>query len=240
MSDMPLPSPEQTFSILNMRSRSSDDATTRSRIRDAALLLFGRAGYHATTVRAIATEAGVSAGLVIHHFGTKERLRDACDDEVVREIVGDAASLGESDLGATIEEWLADSDTFRPALDYLVRMLTDGTDAGGHLFDQLVARTERMLAEGSANGSMHGSSDPRVLAVVVASYGLMPLLLEKHVNRALGQPMLTAEGMRRLSVPVIELYTNGLFRGDARLTAAKAALAPPVDGNRVETKGIPE
>ncbi|MDQ1564197.1 MAG: hypothetical protein QOI14_1148, partial [Actinomycetota bacterium] len=30
------------FSILNMRSVEPDDATTRARIRDAAILLFGR------------------------------------------------------------------------------------------------------------------------------------------------------------------------------------------------------
>ncbi len=57
--------------MVNMRSVPVDDATTRSRIRDAAVALFGRAGYAATSIRTIADEAGVSAALVIHHFGTK-------------------------------------------------------------------------------------------------------------------------------------------------------------------------
>ncbi len=53
------------------------------RLRDAALALFGEQGYAATTVRAIAERAGVTAGLVVHHYGTKENLRAAVDRYVL-------------------------------------------------------------------------------------------------------------------------------------------------------------
>ena len=59
--------------------RSSDDLTTSARIRDAAIAQFGAHGFN-TGVRAIATAAGVSPGLVIHHFGSKDGLRKACDE----------------------------------------------------------------------------------------------------------------------------------------------------------------
>ena len=71
-----------------MRSIRVDDQTTRARIRDAAIEVFGRDGF-ATGVRAIATAAGVSPGLVNHHFGSKNGLRQVCDGyvlDVVREI----------------------------------------------------------------------------------------------------------------------------------------------------------
>ena len=57
-----------------------DDLTARARIRNAALRLFAQCGVERTSIRAIAREAGVSSGLVQHHFGTKGALRAACDE----------------------------------------------------------------------------------------------------------------------------------------------------------------
>src|SRR5690554_3268541 len=131
--------------MLNMRSTPPQDATTRSRIRDAAVELFGRDGYPRTSIRTIAQQAEVSAALVIHHFGSKEALRQECDQHIVGEIFGRSTDLSadhDSDaLAATMQRWLADVDTYRVALDYLVRMLTDDSDLGNQLFDILVART---------------------------------------------------------------------------------------------------
>ena len=87
--------------MLNMRSVTPDsplldDATTRSRIRDSAIELFGSRGFSGTTIRAIAEQAGVSAALVIHHFGSKDALRLACDEYIVASLLAD--SSGTDDL----------------------------------------------------------------------------------------------------------------------------------------------
>ena len=47
---------------------------TRESILAAALTKFLEDGYVATTIRAIATEVGVDQALVLHYFGTKDRL----------------------------------------------------------------------------------------------------------------------------------------------------------------------
>ncbi|OGA96067.1 MAG: transcriptional regulator [Betaproteobacteria bacterium RIFCSPLOWO2_12_FULL_66_14] len=47
-------------------------AKRRSQILGAAIELFGKRGYHATTIRQIADRAGVSTGLVYQYFGDKE------------------------------------------------------------------------------------------------------------------------------------------------------------------------
>ncbi len=44
------------------------DLTARARIREAALRHFAEEGYERATIRAIAATAGVSPGLVRHHF----------------------------------------------------------------------------------------------------------------------------------------------------------------------------
>lgn len=217
-----------------MRS-ASDDATTRSRIRDAAVELFGRNGYPSTSIRAIAARAQVSPGLVIHHFGSKEGLRHECDQHVVAEIFGRTADLSPDQssnaLAATMQRWLADVDTHRVALDYLTRMLTDGSALGDQLFDLLVDRTEKMISDEVELGRMHSSSDPRMTAVLVASQSLVPLLLERHIGRALGAEGQPRQVIRRMTVPTLELYTHGLYTDETFLNAARAAF----DGTAADT-----
>ncbi|MER3388866.1 MAG: TetR family transcriptional regulator [Microcella sp.] len=218
-----------------MRS-AGDDLTTRARIRDAALALFGAHGFDGTSVRAIAARAGVSAALVIHHYGSKDALRTACDTAIVDEIMGRKKSmLAEGDLATTMQRWLTDLVTFRPSLDYLARMIIDGGDAGQALFDQLVDRTEAMISQGVEDGVMKAPSDLRTTAVIVATHGLMPLVLERHIGRALGGlglsgPGLSLDVVRRLTLPTLELYTHGLYADDSALSAARAALQERTPG----------
>jgi AcrR family transcriptional regulator len=52
-------------------TRAQQAQATRQRIAEAALDLFSRNGFAATSTKAIADEAGVSEGLIFHHFGSK-------------------------------------------------------------------------------------------------------------------------------------------------------------------------
>jgi AcrR family transcriptional regulator len=54
--------------------RRPGPSSTRPEILAAARTLFASRGYHATTVRDIAAEAGVNAALVHHYFGSKEQV----------------------------------------------------------------------------------------------------------------------------------------------------------------------
>lgn len=55
-------------------SRAEQRRRTEARILDAAAELFLAAGYERTTIRAVASAAGVQAGLVIHYFKSKQEL----------------------------------------------------------------------------------------------------------------------------------------------------------------------
>lgn len=59
---------------------------SRARLLDAALALFSRHGYDRTTVRMIATEAGVSTGLLYNYFGSKEELLLALFEATMAEV----------------------------------------------------------------------------------------------------------------------------------------------------------
>src|SRR5258707_6997088 len=55
-------------------SRAEQRRRTEARILDAATRAFFAAGYERTTIRAVASAAGVDAGLVMHYFGSKDQL----------------------------------------------------------------------------------------------------------------------------------------------------------------------
>lgn len=64
--------------------RSSRGAQTRTHILDTALRLFREDGYDATTMRAVASAAGVSVGNAYYYFESKEHLIQAYYEEIGR------------------------------------------------------------------------------------------------------------------------------------------------------------
>jgi len=60
--------------------RRPGDSGTREAIAAAALEHFARLGYERTTIRSIASQAGVDPALVMHYFGSKEQLFEAAMD----------------------------------------------------------------------------------------------------------------------------------------------------------------
>ena len=207
-----------------MRS-AHQDLTTRARIRDAGVLLFGRQGFERTTVRAVAETVGVSPALVLHHFGSKDGLRAECDAHVVDLLVTQKSRLDSGGAAALLQSWLRDVGQFRPLTDYLARVLSEDSPAADQLFDALLQGTRRMLDEQVTSGLVRTPADPEVTAAVLTAYGVVPLLLERQLGRALGTDGLEPALIRRLTLPLLELYTHGLYADDRLLTAAREALA---------------
>src|SRR6266567_521106 len=80
-------------------SRVEQRRRTEARILDAATQVFLTAGYDRTTIRAVASAAGVDAGLVMHYFGSKQELyRRVIDAAPVPEISGTSTEAAEQVL----------------------------------------------------------------------------------------------------------------------------------------------
>ena len=93
--------------------RSADDLTAVARIRDAAIEQVGQHGF-SVGLRAIAQAAGVSAALVIHHFGSKDGLLQVCDDYILEQIrQSKSESLKSADATAWFARWRRSSRTRR-------------------------------------------------------------------------------------------------------------------------------
>src|SRR2546430_16071310 len=134
-----------------------EDLTAKARIRDAAMALFGSEGVAASSLRAVARAAGVSPGLIVHHFGSKEGLIRAVDEAVVGRINLALSEVPIEGSGAELIAQRADVVAAflrgQPALcDYLGRALSERTEASVELFHGLfvyAARDERLIAAGA-------------------------------------------------------------------------------------------
>lgn len=93
---------------------STDDLSSKAKIRRAAMEVIASRGPQRATVREIAEAAGLATGLIRHHFGGKQGLIDAVDESVVELIRG---YLGEVPLDGEIQDISAASDAaFQRAL----------------------------------------------------------------------------------------------------------------------------
>src|ERR1700734_2436947 len=97
-------------------SRAEQRRRTEARILDAATQVFFSAGYERTTIRAVASAAGVDAGLVMHYFGSKQELfRQVIDAAPIPEVSGTPGQAAEQIL-ATLADRLAKQPAPAPAL----------------------------------------------------------------------------------------------------------------------------
>jgi TetR/AcrR family transcriptional regulator, regulator of cefoperazone and chloramphenicol sensitivity len=191
--------------------RSVDDLTAVARIRDAAIDQVGQHGF-SVGLRAIAQTAGVSAALVIHHFGSKEGLLKACDDYIA-EFVREAKS--ESMRSADPATWLrqiAEIESFAPITAYLVRSMQSGSDLAKEFWQQMIANAEQYLEEGVQAGTLKPSRDPKARAKFLGLIGGGGLLLYLHMHEnPTDLRAVLRDYAEDMMLPALELYTNGLM-----------------------------
>jgi AcrR family transcriptional regulator len=199
---------------------TSNDRTTRAVIRDEALRLFAAHGPDAVTVRQIAAAARVSPGLVIHHFTSKEGLRDAVDQHVLATF---EVMLGEMTTGAgpelfdpaatgSLTELMATHlPPASPIPDYLRRLLLSDTEASRVLFRRLFDVSQATLAALAQAGLASPGRDPAVRAALLLANDLAVLLLRDRLADALGVDPLSREGMARWAGEMLTIYGAGLL-----------------------------
>jgi AcrR family transcriptional regulator len=194
-----------------------DDRTARAVIRDEALRLFAGRGPDAVTVRQIAAAAGVSPGLVIHHFGSKGGLQDEVDAHVLAMFGAMLAELTTGDLyepgaaGSLAEAVVRHLPPDSPVPAYLRRLLLGGGDSGRELFRRLYQGSREALDAMAGAGLARLGQDPEVRAAILMSNDLAVLLLREHLAGVLGEDPLSAAGMARWGREMLAIYAAGLM-----------------------------
>lgn len=210
--------------------RSPDDRTAVARIRDAAIEQFGHRGF-GVGLRTIADAAGVSPALLIHHFGSKQGLRQACDDHVLA-VIRDRKT--ETMRSADPASWLAEMaeiESHEPLLAYVVSSMKDGGALSNTLINGMSEASEQYLEEGVRQGTLKPTRDPRARARFLTLYSTGGFLLYLQ-TRADPSDLRAAlrDYARDIALPAMELYTHGLLADSAMYDAFVAEYAEPTDG----------
>ena len=200
----------------------SADITGAAKIREAAMRLFAESGVAAVSVRDIATAAGVSSSLVIHHYKSKEGLKAAVDEwatSALVEVLGGLADAGPLDAAAaSLAAQFAASLDAEPVLpSYIRRMLVDGGASGEELFRTLYDGTVQVLDALETAGAVRPAEDKRARAAFLMVNDLAVIIMRDQIAGVLGVDPLSTDGVARWTKTVMELYGPGLFTpgGDA-------------------------
>lgn len=189
----------------------SADLTAAARIRDAAIEQFGEHGF-GVGLRAIADAAGVSAALVIHHFGSKDGLRKACDDYIAEEIRDTKSETIKSNDPATWFARLAEIEEFAPMTAYLVRSMQTGGDLAKMLWRSMIDNVEQYMEEGVRAGTIKPSRDPKARAkyIGITGGGALLLYIQMH-DTPTDLGVVLRDYARDMILPALEIYTEGLM-----------------------------
>lgn len=211
--------------------RDHGDLTARAVIRDEALRLFAEHGPDTVSLRRVAAAAGVSPGLVAHHFGSRAGLREAVDAHVARVFddlfaILDGADWDDPGVGASFADAVLahlPADSAIPA--YLRRLLLSGDRPGQALFARWYEVTAQVLERLTGAGVLGPADDPAVRAAFLMANDLALLLLRPHLTAVLGTDPLSPQGMARWTRTALAVYRDGIFTG-----TPPTHTAPPTHG----------
>jgi AcrR family transcriptional regulator len=165
---------------------SADDLTAKARIRNAAMDLYAEFGEDRTSMRAIASAAGVTVGLLVHHFKTKDGIRDAVEQLAVDYF---AQAIAQAPTEGTQKEVAAARDaavgqmleSHPTVVNYLRRALLDPAGPRGQLLKRLteLTRSELTKARDAGIAPAHQRDSTQIIGIMVRQLGhlfLQPLI----------------------------------------------------------------
>jgi AcrR family transcriptional regulator len=196
---------------LDIEERSSIE-----RIRDAALRSFATYGTSATSLRTVAAAAGVSVGLVQHHFANKAGLVKAVDDHVLGLVIAAIAppvpgppadSIAE--MGTRVTRIVAEQPDI---VDYLGHALIDGSPLGTTIFDTLAAFGIARWKQRDERSETRPDTDITWAALNALVLPLGTIILRGHIERHLPDRFSSPAQLERWQDSVNTLLREGLFR----------------------------
>jgi len=200
-----------------------DELRKLDRIRRAALKSFATKGASGTSLRSVAADAGVSLGLVQHHFETKAGLIKAVDDYVMgvviemvsRPVAAPHAKDSISDMGNRITNLVIEHPD---VVHYFGRALIDGSQLGITVWDTLAAFGTARWNARKESGEARGDIDVTWAALNSLVLALGTLIVREHIERQIPGAFTEPEQLDRWQHSVNTLLREGLFpqppRGD--------------------------
>ncbi len=204
------------MTLLPDAERIRPETAPIERIREAAMRSFATHGFSNTSLRAVASTAGVSLGLVQHHFATKAGLIKAVDDYVltvvltrITEEVPASTSDSVAEIGDRVTRMIAELPDI---VDYVGRALIDSRPVGYMVFDALLNSGTARWNQRGERGETRPDLDLTWAAVNSLVLALGTFILRGHIERNLPQPLTSPEQLQRWQASVTMLLREGLFK----------------------------
>lgn len=209
------------------RPAAGDEGDLRARLLDAAAMQFARVGIDATSLRAIATAAGVTPAMLHYYFGDKARLTQALIDErllpalaPVRDLLeragNDPAVLVESFVRGIGE--LVARHPWLPPL-WVREVVCEGGALREMLFHQALPNLPHLLgarfAAAQAQGRLNPDLDPRLLVVSLVGLTMFPAASAPIWRRVLDAGDVDAEAMLGHTLALLARGVGTVGSGEA-------------------------
>ncbi|MCP5180372.1 MAG: TetR/AcrR family transcriptional regulator [Pseudomonadales bacterium] len=167
----------------------------KARLLLSAMRLFGERGFDGVSVREIATDAGVSVGLIKHHYGSKAGLRQAVDEYFIgrfEAFYGNSErpveNLRGGEVIATVDAWVASvADEWPVFSRYFRRALLEQTDWGAALFQRYFDLVRASIERLDAQGRLRSDVDRLWLPFLFIFLETGTLLLDPYIESVLGR-----------------------------------------------------
>ena len=193
-----------------------DELKKLERIRQAALKSFATQGASGTSLRSVAADAGVSLGLVQHHFETKAGLIKAVDDYVLGVVIAVVAQPVSAphakdsiaDMGSRVTTLLLEHPD---VVDYFGRALIDGSQLGITIWDTLAAFGMARWTARKESGEARDDIDVTWAALNSLVLALGTLIVREHIERQIPDAFKSPEQVDRWQKSVNTLLREGLF-----------------------------
>lgn len=148
-----------------MRRTKEAAMQTREAVLNASARIIGRLGVSAFTIDAVAKEAGITKGGVLHHFPSKEALIDGLIDEVIAALqarIGDAlAAEAEGTPGRWLRAYIRTIFAVEDEVLNLIPALASAVTADERMIERI-----RRSVEASQMAAIAHEDDPTQATIV--------------------------------------------------------------------------
>lgn len=196
---------KRAFSLLNMRSVAAQELIQKG------VELFSEKGFNSVSVRDITSAAGVSPGLLIHHFKSKEAFIKACIDEVFGEVLSFKTEPNPLDMNTQLNKWKSNPEFYKTPLKFFKAVMSSNSEYSKQLFELILDGSRKVLEDGVKNGLVKKPSDLEMTNLVLAVNSLGTILLSDYIRDQLGGEFTDPEYAQGFMQANLEIYTNGVY-----------------------------
>lgn len=180
-------------------------------------MLFAERGFDSVTVRDIAAASGVSVGLINHHFGSKDGLREAVDvyfigqfEDAITGVAPQQIKTAE-DYATIIDQWIERHEADWPTIvAYFRRALLEESEWGYTLFQRFYGFVQNSVTRMDVDGQIAPDVDRLWLPFLWMYMEIGTMVFDPYIKRALGKSGYDRELWRRRHRAYMSLIRRGV------------------------------